>query len=58
MLEHKHFNRITQIIENEKNTVKHLKAIRNLLTNYRKQFGLTKLYTSLLNKQTLLILSI
>lgn len=58
MIEHIHFNRITQIIENKDNTVKHLKAIRTILKTYQDRFGTTTLYTRLLTKQTLLILSI
>ncbi len=55
MLEHLHHNRILQIIKNKDNTASHLMAVRNLLTNYRNQFGITKLYLGLLLKQTELI---
>jgi hypothetical protein len=58
MLEHQHYNRIKVIIENPANNVKHLEAIRNLLTNYQSMFGTTKLYNQLLLRQSKLILAV
>lgn len=49
---HIHFNRIKKVIENPKNEVIHLEAIRNLLNNFQAMFGYCKLHNSLIKLET------
>lgn len=53
-LEHQHFNRIKSIIENEENDISHLHSICRLINTFRNNFGLTKLYFTLLKMETIL----